>query len=987
MRIGFFLGFIFLSGVAPAQNTIGIPNIINYSRQDYRAGSQNWDIKQDSSGITYFANNDGLLSFDGTFWRIYPLPTKRIVRSIAIGPGNRIYVGSQGEIGYFSPGPAGELVYTSLTGLIPKDENDFADVWNVIIFQNHIFFRSNKKVFQLDGDHIIAYRSTNWRFLGQAGDKLIAYEYTNQLVRFEHGAWVPCVKTGALPPLVQVTSVLPIGRDSLLISTLTHGLFILHDGDLRPFETAATKDIFKNYIYKACLVDQDKIAFATNLAGCIILNKKGEFVQRLTKKEGLQYNNILSVFQDKHDNLWLGLDNGVDLITYSNAIRNIFPEQEDRNSGYCSIIFHNQLYLGTSTGVYKARLDGSQDLSYVRSGFEYVQNTTGQIWTLAEVNGHLLMGQNKGAYLIDDNAASPIDETSGFWGFQPLYNRFPSPVVITGTYNGINFYNYEDGKFRNNMVHAHFESSRFVVIDSNVIWVAHPYKGLFKVSVSPEGKPAATAYTGDNNVLSGNHNHLFRVKGRVVLTNDKGIFEYDHKRGEFVRSDYFYQLFGGRPLSYLKEDPYGNIWFCENKKLGVADFSGGKPRLVYFYEINNRVQSDDNEHIYIADSNNIFVAAEKGFFHVNYPRYKKDRQPLQALVRMVSMLNRWKSMLFGGYAIPGNKQASPTIAYKDNSLHFEFSSTLYGQTQNVEYSCYLEGFDKSWLDWTAKREKDYTNLPAGKYTFMVKCRNSIDNESATASFSFTVLPPWYRSVWAYLAYSVCLFLLLFFFYQRQERRLKLQQKRKLQEQQQKYEEEQRQLQYHHQLEIEKNEKEIIRLRNEKLSAELDIEKNEKEIIHLKNEKLNSELMHKNSELASGALSLVQKGELLSKIKEELMRLKQNAEIESESKDFKKIIRIIDRELDNNHDWEQFAVHFDEVHTNYLKSLKEQHPALTSNELKLCAYLRLNLSSKEIAQLMNVSVRGIETNRYRLRKKLGLGNDTNLFDFLLGIKSV
>jgi DNA-binding CsgD family transcriptional regulator len=132
------------------------------------------------------------------------------------------------------------------------------------------------------------------------------------------------------------------------------------------------------------------------------------------------------------------------------------------------------------------------------------------------------------------------------------------------------------------------------------------------------------------------------------------------------------------------------------------------------------------------------------------------------------------------------------------------------------------------------------------------------------------------------------------------------------------------------------------------------------------------------------MAIVQKSELLGKIKDDLTRLKNNAEIEKDSKDFKKILRVIDTELNSPQDWEQFATHFDSVHDNYLQLLKEKFPDLTASELKLCAFLRLNLNTKEIAQLMNISVRGVETSRYRLRKKLSLSNEANLFDYLIGL---
>ncbi len=150
---------------------------------------------------------------------------------------------------------------------------------------------------------------------------------------------------------------------------------------------------------------------------------------------------------------------------------------------------------------------------------------------------------------------------------------------------------------------------------------------------------------------------------------------------------------------------------------------------------------------------------------------------------------------------------------------------------------------------------------------------------------------------------------------------------------------------------------------------MELDKSEKEIVTLKNEKLNKEIEYKNNELASVAMHLVQKGELLSKIKEELMRLKKGWHPDKSSEDFRKLIRILNQEDKMDKDWEQFANHFDTVHSDFLKALQGSYRNLGNNELKLCAYLRMNLSSKEIAQLMNISVRGVEISRYRLRKKV------------------
>lgn len=959
------LSVLCLGQIACAQNTIGIPNITNYFKQDYNAGRQNWNIAQDHRGIMYFANNSGLLSFDGTFWRTYPIPNATIVRSLAIDSSDRIYVGGQQEFGYFYPNEHGELVYTSLKSLLKKTDYDFADVWTVQVVQQRIFFQSNRKMFEYSHGTIKAYPSIYWGFLGYVNNELLAFEYQKKLVYYKDGQWLPRVKTGTFPPGIQIKAVTNLGNDSLLLTSFSHGLYILKGDAVTPFETPDIKEIAAKNIAGACLLAPDKIALATNLGGCIIIDRKGKFIQQLTKNEGIQNNNVLSLAMDKDRNLWLGLDNGIDLINYNNAIKNIFPEAVDRNTGYTSIIHNNRLYLGLATGLYKVDLpDTNGDISYVKGQFTLVENSKGQVWNVSEVNGQLFLGHTKAAYLVNDNKATLLDDKSGFWIFLPFYDSVPSSVIMAGTYNGINFYNYKNNHITNTHQQALFESARFVVKNKNIIWAVHPYKGMYMISFNEQQQPVVTNYNDKKKILSQNHNHLFRVAGRMVLTTDNGIFEFSDAANDFIPSAYFRKLFGNILIDFLKEDKAGNIWFCSHKRLGVAEKTGGNYRLVYIPELDDKIMSNGFENINIIDSNNVLIAAEKGFFHLNYARYRKSKYPLTTLIRKVQVATSREDMIFGGYAQPYNLLADPSIAYVSNSLHFECSAIIYGQQHNTTYSYFLKGFDIGWSPWGRKTEKEYTNLPPGKYVFQVKCRTNVDNESPVASFSFTILPPWYRTWWAYILYTTALFAVLYWFYKRQQRKYRRREAEKLLQQQQRYAEEQKQLQMVHELQMGKREKEIIELKNEKLQADIE---------------------HKNTQLASTAMNLVRKMEVFSKIKDDLNAFKHNEEFKGGSKEFQKIIRLIDSELDVTQEWEQFTEHFDQVHSNFLKKLKEQWPDLTPTELKLAAYLRLNLTSKEIAHLMSISIRGVETGRYRLRKKLGLtSNETSLYDFLISI---
>ena len=157
------------------------------------------------------------------------------------------------------------------------------------------------------------------------------------------------------------------------------------------------------------------------------------------------------------------------------------------------------------------------------------------------------------------------------------------------------------------------------------------------------------------------------------------------------------------------------------------------------------------------------------------------------------------------------------------------------------------------------------------------------------------------------------------------------------------------------------------------------------MIALRNEKLQSEVDFKTTELATNAMHLVQKSELLTKIKSELNHLTKSISNPETALEIKKMIKVLGEDEKMDEDWEHFSQHFDKVHSDFGLVLKETHPDLSANDLKLCTYLRMNLSSKEIAQLLNITTRGVEISRYRLRKKLGITKEVNLFDYLINLK--
>jgi len=441
----------------------------------------------------------------------------------------------------------------------------------------------------------------------------------------------------------------------------------------------------------------------------------------------------------------------------------------------------------------------------------------------------------------------------------------------------------------------------------------------------------------------------------VIFGTNAGAYEFDGPNNRFVSSSFLQPIIGNTEVRYMYEDGQGNIWFCSGKKIGMIDFASGNsnPKPIYFSEITGQILSGF-ENIYAFDKSNIFIGSEKGVIHLNYEKYKTNKLTLKMMLGNVRAIGKSDSTIFGGYFNQGpsdeaNSNISISLPSNFNAYHFEYSSPGFGIQKNIEYSYRLEGYEKNWSNWSNKTEKDYTNLPAGSYVFHVKAHDNLGNESEEINYNFKIQSPWYKSIWAYLCYLIIIGLGV--------RKYSDWQKKKLLRQKSIFEKKQRQMSIEHQLEIEQNEKEIIRLKNEKLEAEI---------------------MLKTKELADTSMQLVERSDALSKVKEELQKLYKNT---NENHDIKKTIHLLNDIEKNSASWEKFAVHFDEINNNFLKNLKSHFPKLTNTDLKVCAYLQLNLASKEIAQLMNITVRGVEISRYRLRKKLGLNTDQSISEFL------
>lgn len=951
MKIGVLLLALGCSVAAAAQNTIGLPRIINYTKTDYRGGSQTWDIRQDSAGLLYFANNEGLLTYDGNFWKDYPLPNKTIMRSLAIDPGGKVYAGGQGELGYFLPGEQGRLEYHSLLSELPADQRNFADIWDIEIFGSAVFFRALDRIIEWNNGQCRVFRArSEWVWLKKMDNRLYAQDVAQGLFEWRENQWHPLPGSGKLT-YRSIMGMLAHGQDStLLLTGRDGGYWMVRDSIVSAQQFPPS--LFGSDINTVVALNKDEFLVGTISSGAYVLNYKGNHIQTLGRKEGLLNNNILCTLLDRDGNLWAGMNNGICFIAYNAAVKYIHPNVDNELAGYGARIQNGRLFMASSDGAYEVNLDLSKDdLSFSRGEFRMVNGTAGQVWRLDEVNGQILMAHNNGTYVLRPGFSERI-ALEPSWLFMPTSPVLPSEEILVGTYTGLKRLGYAGGQFKNEgNLNGLYESLRFLAMGNDgQIWASHPYRGIYRIQLSADHNSYnAELLTSEHGLPSDLGNHVFRLQNRIVFATEKGAYEFDVPSSRFIKSPFLGPVLGDIELRYLKDDAQGNIWYVSGKKMGVVLRRAGKngepgwSEPVYFPELTGQILSGF-EQVYPYDPRNIFIASEKGLIHLNLEKYRANRLPLTVRLASVHAIGSKDSLLYAGFG----QWSPPKLKSAFRSFRFEFSAPYYGLPNTIEYSYKLEGFDKDWSTWSVRTEKDYTNLTSGTYTFKVRARTNLGRESEPVSYSFTISPPWYLSIYAYLGYAALVALLI--------AALVRWQRYKLHQQRLKYEEQQRQLEILHQLEIEQNEKAIIQLQKEKLE---------------------SEMSYKNKELADAALHLVERTDAMARVKEELQKL---YKANSGDLSLKKALQLVNDIEKNNENWDRFAARFDEINNDFLKKIKGLYPQLTSTDLKLCAYLQLNMSSKEIAQLMNISLRGVEISRYRLRKKLQLPTEKSFLEF-------
>jgi signal transduction histidine kinase/ligand-binding sensor domain-containing protein len=749
----------------------GNPFIRNYTTKEYKAEPQNWGAVQDQRGIMYFANNSAVLEYDGKTWRTIEIPNKTGTRSIAIDSNGTIYLGSARGFGYLRTDKNGCLQYEDLSNKLDTSIH-FSQLRQILPTENAVWFKSYEYLFKYENNKLTYYKpETLFGHFFRLGNNYFIFQLKKGLYILKDNAFLPAPFTQNIQP---ASTSFQYNANTQLIPAGTPDIYLYQPQSAKPLKTLFTDKFFSDsYLYSSAKITDNLFAFGTLSKGISIKDSTGNCHQLINTNAGLQENCIYYMQKTSTNKLWACLDNGISSIDVPFPIS--FLNKANGLTGTVKAVANNRnnTYVCTLNGLYALKDNEIHS-------FQSHQN---QCWTLLNFvdpvskDTLLLCGTLYGLFQIKDTNSSSIDDKVYFIHlFQS--KRFPS-YLIAGRETGITIYQYKNGRWIDTgSIEKWNEAIRQIAEDDDgSLWLGTATNGV--IHFFPK-------YAGfDNHFIHYNSKNGFKMAGcvfpyrfrnEIVFGTEKGLYYFDKKDSKF-KPHQFQLLMPNFDKPTQKdtcdiltfcEDKHGNVW-CGGQYHTKNTFALAKLQndgsYNWIYAPFNRIPEMVIETLYVDDNNVAWIGGSEGLYRFDYKTNFNYEQSYNCLIRKVA-LDKDSVVYWGGWDNDRLKKENFKFDYRHNSMNFEFAAAFFDDEQTTNYQYFLEGYDKTWSDYQLKTEKEYTNLSEGNYTFRVRAVNVYNVTSSEAILHFTILPPWYRSWWAYLLYTlifagfVCLLLKL-----------------------------------------------------------------------------------------------------------------------------------------------------------------------------------------------------------------------------------
>ncbi|UCH96264.1 MAG: response regulator [Candidatus Aminicenantes bacterium] len=779
-----FLALAGLQNLYTHGEDIGLKYYRNFSPRDYDHQPQNWSIAQDKRGIIYVGNNGGLLEFDGVSWRLIYVPNW-IVRSLDVDSSGTLYMGGDAEFGFWTHQPNGAVEYTSLVPLLPENQRNFSDVWRTHCTHRGVYFSAHEYLFHWNprSKQLKVWKpGTRFNAVFSCAGKIFIRQEDIGLMQMKESS-PQLVPGGKLFAAEKIFMMVSYDNQRLLVGTRSKGFYLYDGAAWEPFPTEVDDYLKKNRLYNGIRLANGDFAMATLQGGLVVMDARGALKYSFNQDNGLQNNNVNNVFQDSRQNLWLALNEGITRIEYASPI-SLYDKRSGLKGIVLSVVKHRgTLYAGTTSGLYIFDRSLKKFLS--------TAGISRYCWDLLPDKNSLLAATSAGLFQIQPGTAHKILEKRSY---ALLRSRRDPHRIWVGTRRGLVSIYYQPNTNQWTTEHQ-FENITLPILyitqdQPGNLWLGTKSKGVLKVNIPGaliRRSPKVNYYHTSHGLPPGEIG-VFWAAGHVIATTKEGIFRFHELKQTFIPDTTLGQEFAGGATAVFRiaEDKNKNIWFHSKSMNIQAIFQPGgnytlnkKPFLrIPLAQVNMIYPDPEGESVWFAGIDNLLC------YHT---RAKKIHDPgFSTLIREVVIDGNPLVYDAGEYKYKEYKENKnsqspmPVIDYKHRNLRFRFAAPFFEAEDQTAYQFLLGGYDDRWSDWTPETQKDYTNIDPGKYTFRVRARNVYGQQGREAVFHFKILPPWYRTWWAYSFYALTALLMVYLIVQWRSRKLELE-KQKLEQ--------------------------------------------------------------------------------------------------------------------------------------------------------------------------------------------------------------
>ena len=746
----------------------GIPEIRKYSPNLYHASSQNWVAVQDKKGILYFGNSDGVLKYDGVNWQLIRTPKKTAVRALAVGKDGRIYVGGQSEFGYLAPDSSGVLIYHSLVSKLRPSERQFTDVWHIYITKEGVYFVSTERLFRLGKYGFIqswkAPSSISNSFL--VDGKILIDDKKDGLMGLDNDVLVSVPNADEFANL-NTCAILPYKGSTKLVVTDGQGLFLYDGRHLSPFKTYADSLIKQSEPYVAKRLLDGTYLIGTLKDGLINIDKDGYLLRVINKNNGLQDNSVLNIFEDQNLNVWAMHENGISRISWFSPF-SYFPGSLYNIHGNVESIarYHKNLYVATGVGVYEL-VDDFGNYEKNQYAFHPVKGINAQAWKLLTTSQGLIAATSDGVYIINNNHSKLLSAHEAYTLFEPAND---STTVFAGLAKGVSVFNLRGSVWKyTGRIPGIKQQIRSIYQDHyGLLWMGTDYQGVVVADYKGGGNWDVETY-GPSDGLPSGQTSVIPVNGNVYIGTEHGFYRPvrgttladNEARFGFKRTNILAHPHSGKlDVTDVYKDSHNRLWFITQDSLGYATRRQDGAYDYHSWPFRKFIE-DDIQSAYV-DGNTLWLGGDGTLIEGNLTQALSVNPTLHLYLTKISDTYTSDGRHQQKTLLPLTQSLNNTnlkLRSGRTTIRFDYSIPGIGSDPQTMYRYRLKGYDSDWSGWSSNPYKEYTNLTSGSYQFDVQARNSEGFVSHVATFGFEVMPPWYKTEWAYIAYMLGILLL------------------------------------------------------------------------------------------------------------------------------------------------------------------------------------------------------------------------------------